>query len=316
MRVVRYVAPTTEPVSLSELKAHLRLDAGTFAANVDSTQSIAPGSKAIADNYTTHVGTAVDVLGYSALVLLESGANGSTGTVDVKVQESDDNITFTDWTTGAFTQVTTTNDNATFEKAYTGVKRYIRVVAKVLLAACEFGVSIIRNVAATYEDTLLTSIITAAREQVEDITGRSLITQTWDYYLNSFPRDNHITLPFGNLQTVTSVAFTDSDGTVTTLTAGTDYLVEANGETFGRLVLPYGMTWPSDTLYPSNPIAIRFVCGWTSAALVPFKIKAAMLLVASDLYENREGQNLSNQSYQQNRTVDALLASARLWGKF
>ena len=102
MQLIQYAAPAIEPVSLDELKLHLRLDSGSFADNVGETQSIAPGSHAIANDYTTHVGAAVEVIGYQAIVLLQCGTNGATGTVDVKVQDSDDNVTWTDWST-AFT---------------------------------------------------------------------------------------------------------------------------------------------------------------------------------------------------------------------
>ena len=315
MKAVLYTAPTVEPVSLGELKLHLRYDGGTFADQVDSTQSIAPGSHAIADNYTTHVGASKDVLGYSAIVLLESGTNGATGTVDVKIQESDDDATWADWTGGAFTQVTTANDNATFEKAYTGTKQYIRTVAKVLLAACEFGASIVRNAATSSEDDQLNRNITEAREQVEHDTRRAIMTQTWDYYLDAFPSDNYIVLPFGKLASVTSVKYKDSDGTETTMVVTTDYLVETNGEGFGRIVLPYGVTWPSFTAYPSNPIAIRFVCGWTTAASVPYKIKAAIRLLCAKLYRSR-GDDVIGQTVSEDKTYDRLLASYRLWGNF
>lgn len=310
------VAPAFEPITLAELKLHLRLDSGSFADNIDESQSIAPGSHAIADNYTTHAGTAVEVLGYTAVVNLIAGTNGATGTVDCKIQESDDNSTWTDWTGGAFDQVTTANDNATYEKAYTGTKRYIRTVAKVLLAACEFGTMVIRLTATSIEDDLLDDIITSAREHVEDITRRKIITQTWDYFLNEFPGDDYIKIPNGNLQSVSFIKYKDSDGDETTMTVTTDYLVEQNGEGIGRIVLPYAETWPSFTAYPSKPITIRYVTGWTTRALVPYKIKAAIKLLCADLYSNRENQIVSGQDYRENKTVQRLLASNRLWDEF
>lgn len=319
MKIVLSTAPTLEPVTLSELKTQIRLDSGSFSDNIDESQSLVPDNYAVAADYTTHVGSGVDVLGYDAIVALNSGTNGASGTADVKIQESDDNVVYTDWSGGAFTQVTEANDNAIQEKAYTGTKQYIRTVAKVLVAACDFGTTIIRRTATAAEDSLLNSIITAGREHVEDITRRALITQTWDYYLDEFPSCNYIKLPFGNLQSVTHVKYTDSDGDETIMEASkSQRIVETNGEGCGRIVLPYGVSWPSFTAYTSNPIVIRFIAGWTTAALVPYKIKAALLLICADLYQNREGQvlGMSGQTYQVNKTVMSLLTSARLWDEF
>lgn len=323
MNIQLYTAPTIEPISLAELKLHLRLDSGSFADNISETQSIAPGNKAIADNYTTHAGTSVEVIGYTAIVMLYSGTNGATGTVDVKIQESDDNATWTDWGT-AFTQITTANDNATYEKAYTGTKRYIRTVAKVLLATCDFGTTVIKLSPTTAEDDILTALIQASREWVEHYTRRALLTQVWDYYLDEFPEDNYIKLPFGNLQNAVGTApvftYKDSDGTDTTATVTTDYLVETNGEQIGKIVLPYNGEWPdypSGAAYPSKPIKIRFTCGWTAAASIPSAIRTAVKMVAADMYENREYQTVgSAQMYFTNRTVERLLASYRLWDEF
>lgn len=169
------------------------------------------------------------------------------------------------------------------------------------------------------EDPLLTDIIYAAREAVEDITRRKVLTQTLDYSLDEWPSIDNIKLPFGNLQSVTSVKWKDTDGTETTLTENTDYLVEANGESCGRIVLPYSGTWPTGTLYPSNPITIRFVCGWTTAALVPYKIKAAIKLICADLFVNREGRVFTmsgGQTYEENPAVKNLLVNAKLWDEF
>ena len=317
MRIVQAVAPVIEPISLSELKMHLRVSSETLDGNLTLTQSLAYSSHAIDPGYI-HLGTGVDVLGSEAEVLLHAGTNGATGTNDTKIQESDDNVTFTDWTGGAFTQVTTANDNADYKIQYTGTKQYVRTASKVLLAACEFGTSILVNAATTPEDDLLTDLIQSSREHVEDITRRALLTQTWDLYLDAFPAEHFIKIPFGNLVSVTHLKYTDSDGDETTMTVSTDYIVETNGEGIGRIVLPYGVSWPTFTPYSSNPIVIRFVCGWTTAALVPSKIRSAILLIASDLYENREGQivAMSGSMYQDNKTVQRLLSSARLWDSF
>lgn len=314
---VKLITPATLfPISLADLKLHLRLDSGSFADNIDETISIAPGSHAIAANYTTHVGTGVEVLGYTAVVVANYGVLTIGSVVDVKIQESDDNVTYTDWTGGAFTQVTIAAASSTQEKAYTGIKRYIRTVAKVITQAGEFSTTVIRLASQAAEDDLLNAIIYAGIEHVENITRRALLTQTWEYYLDEFPDDDFIKIPFGNLASVTSIIYKDSDGVETTMTLTTDYLVETNGEGIGRIVLPYGISWPTFTAYPSKPITIKFVCGWTAAALVPYVIKVALKLICSDLYENREGKVLSSFSYQENKVVNALLASSKLWDEF
>ena len=138
------------------------------------------------------------------------------------------------------------------------------------------------------ESTALDSIRLAAIAHIEVITRRKLLTQTWDYYLDEWPDVDFIRIPFGRLQSVTSVSWKDTDGTETTLTANTDYLVETNGDAIGRLVLPHGESWPSDSLYPSKPIKIRFVCGWTAAASVPDCITNAIKLAAENIYYRGE----------------------------
>jgi uncharacterized phiE125 gp8 family phage protein len=317
MRCQLITAPASEPISLSELSDQLKIDPDTFAENLTAYTSTVSGSHAVNTGYTLY-GTAVDVSGKKAVVYLRPVNNGTAATVDCKIQESDDNVTWTDWTGGAFTQVTEANDTVIQEKEYTGIMKYIRTASKVLVLASEFGTDVIVQETAAVETTLLTAIIKASRQHVEDITRRALITQVWDYYLDNWPNGNFIKIPFGNLQSVPanqSVKWKDDDGTETTLTLTTDYLWETNGEACGRIVLPYAVTWPSETLYPSNPITIRFVCGWTSASAVPEPIRVAVKMITADLYQNR-GDRIIGQSMIENKTANALLASYRLWEEF
>jgi len=260
------------------------------------------------------LGTGIDVLGKTAIVNLNAGTVGAGGTIDAKLQDSDDDITYTDVTSGAFTQVTAANDNAIQEKAYTGAKQYLRVVAKVLVAACEFSVDVIVNASTTSEDSLVTDLIVASREYAEAYLRRQIISSTWELYLCDWSKDKRIWLPFGNLISVTEVKYKDYNGVETVLVEDTDYIVQKNGEGYGGLILPYGKSWPTSSLYTSNPITITFVCGWATAALVLRTIKTMIKMILADLYANREAQVLEqNRNYQLNPTVQSIACPYKLW---
>lgn len=112
----------------------------------------------------------------------------------------------------------------------------------------------------TAHDTYVKSLVMAATGRVEQYLHRRLVTQTWKLYLDCWPSTNSITLPFGRLQSVTSVKYTDSDGDQTTLDTG-EYSVDTVSEP-GQIVLEYEKTWPTVTLTPNNAIEIEFVCGY------------------------------------------------------
>ena len=263
------------------------------------------------------IGEWVEVLGHTAVVQLIPVNNGTGGTVDAKIQECDTTTgTPTDFVGGAFTQITESNDTVIQEVAYTGIKKYIRVIAKPLVSACEFSALIQVWEPNVAEDDMLNELITTAREHVEKITSRQILTATWDYCLDDWPHVNYIKLPFGCLQSVISIIWKSTDGTETTLTPTTDYLVELNGEQCGRVVLPYQGSWPSGELFPSNPIIIRYVCGWTSAALVPSRIKSAIKRECTNLYMNRGDDIVGYNTVTEDKTVARLLSNARLWDMF
>lgn len=111
----------------------------------------------------------------------------------------------------------------------------------------------------TGDDGYIQALIMAAIGQAEDITRRKFLTQTWDAYFEEWP-DDYFTLPFGNLQSVTSVKYLDEEGTESTVDSS-DYIVGTGGDP-GRVVLAYNASWPTSTLYPSDPITIRFACGY------------------------------------------------------
>lgn len=164
--------------------------------------------------------------------------------------------------------------------------------------------------ATTEQGNDLNDLISEAREDVEHHTRRAIMTQTWDYVIDAWPCENFITIPFGNLQSITSIKWKDTSGVETTLNSGTDYLVETKGDMCGRVVLPYGVSWPSGTLYPSNPITIRHKSGWTTPELVPGKIKRAIKFTAENLYQHGGRSEVLKEA------IRGLLSSWRLWDEF
>ena len=155
------------------------------------------------------------------------------------------------------------------------------------------------------EDDLVNGLITAARQYAEEVTRRAFITQTWKLYLDDWPSGDYISIPLPPLQSVSSIKYTDSDGDVTTWDTS-DYIVDTDSEP-GRVVLAYGEEWPTDTLYPSNPIEIIFVAGYgDDASDVPRALRQAMFIDIADLYENRESVVIG-------QTVNHLFGATRLY---
>lgn len=138
----------------------------------------------------------------------------------------------------------------------------------------------------TADDALITALIVAAREEIERQTWLALMSQTLELVLPAWPCEDRIELPRPPLASVTSVKYKDRDGNETTWSsanyiAGTDSVP-------GVLALAWNTSWPSGDLYPVEPIRIRYVAGYASAAAVPQQLKQAMLLLIAHWYESRE----------------------------
>lgn len=147
------------------------------------------------------------------------------------------------------------------------------------------------------DDALLAIYIAAARKHVEDVSWRTLMPSIQTLTLDEWPDGNTIKLPHPPLQSVTHVKYTDSAGTVATLSSGS-YVVDASS-TPGRIRLKTGYSWPSVILREAGGIVVTYLAGVYNAvadsgnvttvrAAVPRTHIAAMLLIIGHLYENRE----------------------------
>tara|TARA_Y100000310_G_scaffold337945_1_gene426301 strand:+ start:593 stop:1252 length:660 start_codon:yes stop_codon:yes gene_type:complete len=164
------------------------------------------------------------------------------------------------------------------------------------------------HVVGTNEDTLIDTLVTAARTQVEEYTGRALINQTWDLYLDGAPfggadlsdmkaasgwpiaanlpgHTSAITLPRPPLSSITSISSFAPDNTETTYS--TDNYRADTVKDPGRAVLNDGESWPTG-LRETQSLRIVFVAGYGAAASsVPNPLLAATYEILYDLYRDR-----------------------------
>ena len=138
----------------------------------------------------------------------------------------------------------------------------------------------------TDEDALITSLIEASRQICELFHGRAYVTRTYTGQLAEFPAGNaEIVLPYPPAASVTSIKYYDSDDVLQTMDTA-DYETDLKAEP--AVIRPVsGGSWPS-TRVRFDAIAIEWVAGFGAAAAVPERIKAAVKLQLSDLFENRE----------------------------
>lgn len=139
------------------------------------------------------------------------------------------------------------------------------------------------------DDDLIESFIEAAVEHAEDFTGRALVEQVWDYFLDEFP-SGAIELPKPPLISVDGV-FYQASGSEEQFDDAS-YVVDLAGEP-ARISLIDGGSWPTVS-EQSNAVRVRFTAGYADgddsppAVNVSPAIKAAIKLIVGSLYANRE----------------------------
>ena len=139
-------------------------------------------------------------------------------------------------------------------------------------------------------DNEIVSMIAAARAQLENVTRRRFVQQTWDYTLPRFPSGD-IYLPTQPVSSITSVNYVNGSGVSTPFT---DFTLISDGPR-SRVVPDYNVSWPT-TREHGNAVTVRFVTGYEPSTdspqdltkNIPADIKSAMKIIISDMYENRE----------------------------
>lgn len=130
------------------------------------------------------------------------------------------------------------------------------------------------------DDADIQAMVAAAEAAIEGPNGIgiALSPQTWRLSLDHFPCE--IIVPLGPITAVTSVAYTDSAGTPSTV-SGLRYDLD---ESPIRIWPARDTAWP-ETYCEPGAVKVTFVCGY---ATLPQDLRWAILLLVGHFYEHRE----------------------------
>lgn len=141
------------------------------------------------------------------------------------------------------------------------------------------------------DDSYISALIVAARQEVEQYCAISLVSKTFQQAYDGFPlatrMNPHQSLILWRspLVSLTSIVYT-SEGGVSTTESSSNYVVDSYSKP-PRVSPAYGYSWQSAQDRPASVI-VTFVAGYGDASDVPTAIKQAMLLMIGNWYDNRE----------------------------
>ena len=162
-------------------------------------------------------------------------------------------------------------------------------------------------------DALVGRLITAARQKVEEDTGRAIGLQAWRGSQTYWPKSRYLTLPVCPLVSVQSLTYKTSAGVQTIDLAGC--IVQAKPHHYGQIDLAAGGSWPTATLlYPG--LTVEFTCGY---ATLPSALKEAIGALLVYWYDNPEAA-IASTAYKAEVGVlplryHELIQPFKLWGR-
>ncbi len=159
----------------------------------------------------------------------------------------------------------------------------------------------------TDEDTLVSSLIVAARIHVEAYTHRIFITQIWSIYLDKWPHDQPLMLPISPVQSVTAInTYEDDDSFVAA--DPVSYVVDA--VSFPPRIRGRGTGVPPRPGRALNGIEIIVNAGYGNDGIqVPQPIRQAILMLVAQWFEHREPPTLNGPDDAMPPAVASLLRS-------
>ena len=168
------------------------------------------------------------------------------------------------------------------------------------------------------DDTYIGTLITAAREWVENYLDRTLITTQLILRAAEFPTEELELArpPMATAGTATAVVITYTLADTTTATLSTALYRVDRTTTPGNVAPIINGTWPSDVIEDANAVAVTYWAGYgPTSASVPATIRHAMLMLIGHWYDRRSAVLTGTISKPIEFAVESLLASNN-WGQY
>ncbi|WP_416193925.1 head-tail connector protein [Nitrobacter sp. TKz-YC01] len=155
------------------------------------------------------------------------------------------------------------------------------------------------------DDTVIASLIAAARSHVEAMTRCALIAQTWRFVLDEWPKDGRIKPGRGPLRALAAARVYNSAGIATPIDAGTFVLDKAAGVISSSVWVFPGRA--------SAGIELDVEIGFGEAASdVPDVLRHAVRTLVAHWYENRSLIAIGQSVAMMPASVSAMIASYRV----
>lgn len=143
---------------------------------------------------------------------------------------------------------------------------------------------------ATVDNALIELYISAARTWCEEYVSGAFMVQTIRQDMGHLPNDVFL-LARNPVQSIESIEYFDEDDVLQTLSTDL-YNLDSVGSS-ARVIRQWDEAWPS-TSRRGDAVQVTYIAGYPVGSPaddpqnVPATIRAAVLLVLGDLYENRE----------------------------
>jgi uncharacterized phiE125 gp8 family phage protein len=141
----------------------------------------------------------------------------------------------------------------------------------------------------TAEDAVVASLITTARLQIEAALALALITQSWSWTFDRWPRRASVELPVSPVQQINAVTVVQAGGAATMPSSA--YILDGHG--IGARLIARD-NWPQPSIAALG-VEIRLVAGFgTTPADVPAAIRQALLVLAAHWHSRRDADGRCN----------------------